>query len=203
MDTMDQTDRIFISSDERVKGCICPLNGLLCKLDQIDFVSYDRIGKNTYKQEVGIIAQNVIKVFPEMVNFTTNYLPNIQKKAEHTLMANDIVFIRLENALPVKENDNGLFIITHPGGRTKDNHTTTIINATEVSIEIKKWVEYSPSDELFVYGTMVEDYHSIDVTQIGVLGAACAKELYHMVKCQAETIAALKKQIDDLAARLS
>ena len=203
MDIMDQTDRFFISSDERVKECICPLNGLLCKLDQIDFVSYDRIGKNTYKQEVGIIAQNIIKVFPEMVSFTTNYLPNIQQKAEHTLMANDTVFIRLVNALPIKENDNGLFLITHPGGRTKDNHTTTIINATEVSIEINKWIEYSPTDELFVYGTMVEDYHSVDTTQIGVLGAACAKELYHMVKCQAETIASLKKQIDDITARLS
>jgi len=56
----------------------------------------------------------------------------------------------------------------------------------------------------------VDDYHSVDIAQIGVLGAACAKELHQMVKCQAETIAtlngtcaALKKQIDDLSARLS
>jgi Chaperone of endosialidase len=216
-------EHTFIPSDERIKECICSLKDLLPKLDQIDFVSYDRIGRNTISHEVGVLAQNVANVFPNMVSFTRNQLPNIQQKAEHTLMADDIVFIRLTNTLPLKDNDDVLFHINQPGDRVR-NYLTNVIHATDVSIEIKKWGNYSPTDELFIYGTTIDDFHSVDISQIGVLGAACAKELHQLVKCQAETIAtlqaanaatssqlaalngtcaALKKQIDDITARLS
>ena len=84
------------------------------------------------------------------------------------------------------------------------------MKATNDSIEINKWMNYNPTDELFLHGTKVDNYPAVNIGQIGVLGAACAKELHQMVKCQAETIAALngtcavlKKQIDDLSARLS
>jgi hypothetical protein len=193
----------FIPSDERIKECICPLNELLPKLDQINFVSYDRMGINKICCDVGFIAQNVVKVFPSMVSISEGYLPNIKQKVEHTLMADDIVFIRMINTLPLNENDNVLFNINSPGENITRSHITTIIHATDVSIEINKWINYSPTDELFLYGSNVEDFHSVDATQIGVLGAACVKELYQVVKCQAETIASLQKQIDDIAARLS
>jgi hypothetical protein len=132
----------------------------------------------------------------------------------------DIVSIQMTNTL--KEKDDILCLIKNTT-RTQP-YFATIINATKGSIEIKKWEEYSPTDELFLHGTRVDDFHKVDIGQIGVLGAACAKELYHMVKCQAETIdllngtcaalqaanaatssqlALLQKQIDDLAARLS
>jgi hypothetical protein len=200
----------FIPSDERIKECICPSKDLLPKLDQINFVEYDMISDNISHQDVGIIAQNVIQVFPKMVSLTSNYLPNILQKAEHTLMADDIVFIRMTNTLPLKENDDVSFHINPSRGDISMNHSSNIIHATDVSIEIKKWRDYNPNDELLIYGSMIDDYHAVDMTQIGILGAACAKELYHMVKCQAETIAslngtcaALQKQIDDLSARLS
>lgn len=212
----------FIPSDERIKECICPLKNLLCKLDQIDFVSYDRVDKKAGSHEVGIIAQNVAKVFPTMVSLKSGYLPNVQQKIDHTLMADDIVFIRMTNTLPLKENDVVLCLITATNGT--QHYPATIIHATDVSIEVKKWINYSPSDEVFLHGTMIDDFHSVDVAQVGILGAACAKELYQMVKCQAETIttlnetcvalqaanaatssqlALLQKQIDDITARLS
>jgi hypothetical protein len=134
-----------------------------------------------------------------MVSLKSGYLPNIQQIVEHTLLTDDIVSIKIANTL--KEKDVILCLINIE--IEKQAYSTTIINATEVSIEIKKWENYSPTDKLFLHGTMVEDFHRVDIGQIGVLGAACAKELYHMVKCQAETIATLKKQIDDLSARLS
>lgn len=212
----------FIPSDERIKECICPLKNLLCKLDRINFVSYDRVDKKAGSHEVGIIAQNVLQVFPKMVSLKGGYLPNVQQKIDHTLMADDIVFIRMTNTLPLKEKDIVLCLITATNGT--QHYPAEILHATDVSIEVKKWVNYSPSDEVFLHGTMVDDYHTIDIGQIGVLGAACAKELHQIVKCQAETIAtlngtcatlqaanaatssqlaALQKQIDDITARLS
>ena len=67
-----------------------------------------------------------------------------------------------------------------------------------------------PTDNLFVHGTRVDDYCAVDKGQIGVLGAACAKELYQVVKCQADQIAALngtcaslQQQLNSVLARLS
>jgi len=206
---------MFISSDERVKECICPLKDLLPKLDKINFVSYDRIDKQTGNCDAGIIAQELAQVFPKMVYVRDDYLPNIQQEAEYTLTEEDNVSIKLINTIPLKEKDTILCIIT--GALGKEYYRATIMHATDVSITINKWINYNPDDKLFLHGTRVDDYHRVDIGQIGVLGAACAKELYHMVKCQAETIAtlqaanaatssqlaALKKQIDDLSARLS
>jgi len=192
-------EQIFISSDERIKECICPLKDLLPKLDQINFVSYDRIDKQAGNCDAGIIAQELAQVFPKMVYVRDDYLPNIQQEAEYTLTEEDNVSIKLTNTL--KEKESILCIITAASG--KEYYRATIMHATNVSITIKKWMNYTPTDKLFLHGTRVDDYHRVDIGQIGVLGAACAKELYQVVKCQAETIAALKKQIDDLSARLS
>jgi len=201
-------EQIFISSDERIKECICPLKDLLPKLDQINFVSYDRIDKQAGNCDAGIIAQELAQVFPKMVYVRDDYLPNIQQEAEYTLTEEDNVSIKLTNTIPLKEKESILCIITASSG--KEYYRATIMHATNVSITIKKWMNYTPTDKLFLHGTRVDDYHRVDIGQVGVLGAACAKELYHMVKCQAETIAslngtcaALKKQIDDLSAHLS
>jgi hypothetical protein len=216
---MEQT---INTSDERDKECICPLKDLLCKLDRINFVSYDRIDKESGNCDAGVLAHDVLKVFPNMVHIRDEFLPNIQQNAEYTLMANDVVSIRITNTFPIRKKDSILCIITNTE-RTQ-TFPATVMNATEISIEVKKWANYKPTDKLSIHGTMVDDYHAVDIGQIGVLGAACAKELYHMVKCQAETIAALQaanaatssqlallngtcatlqKQIDDINARLS
>jgi hypothetical protein len=195
---MEQT---FITYDECDKECICPLNNLLPKLDQINFVSYDRIDKDSKKCDAGVLVQNLANVFPNMVYTRNEYLPNVQQKADYALIENDVVSIKMNNTLPIKEKDSLLCRITNAAG--SQPHYSTVMNATESSIEISKWPNYMPSDELFLHGTMVHDYCAVDKGQIGALGAACAKELYQMVKCQAETIAALQKQIDDITARLS
>lgn len=57
------------SSDERLKENINPLTNALEKILQIQAVEYNYIDKKKYtgKQQVGVIAQDVEKVFPEVV----------------------------------------------------------------------------------------------------------------------------------------
>ena len=207
-------EQIIISYDECDKECICPLNDLLPKLDQINFVSYHRIDKDSKNCDAGVLSHDVAKVFPNMVYIRNEYLTNVQQKADYALIENDVVSIKMNNTLPIKEKDSLLCKITNAAGTQP--HYSTVMNATDGSIEINKWPNYMPTDKLFVHGTMVNDYCAVDKGQIGALGAACAKELYHMVKCQAETIALLQaanaatssqlallqKQIDDITARL-
>ena len=63
---------------------------------------------------------------------------------------------------------------------------------------------------IFVHGEMIEDFHAVDGEQIGILGAACVKELHQYVKCQSEKIAELEttnalfqQQITSILSRLS
>ena len=61
------------SSDKRLKKKITPLKNVLDKLMQLNGVSfewnklYESMGRSTYSSEIGIIAQEVKEVFPELV----------------------------------------------------------------------------------------------------------------------------------------
>ena len=200
---MNYSESSYFASDKRIKQDICPVGCLLSKLDNIEFVSYHRVSEPC---EVGVIAQNVLKVFPTMVVTTSNFIPNIYKESEHSLTSDDRVIIHLTNDL--KENTKILLIIPQPNNPKYQIHTT-VTNVTPETIEVEKWHNYSETDTICVYGEMIDDFHVVDSKQIGILGAACVKELHQQVKCQADKIAELEasnallqQQITDILARL-
>lgn len=57
-------------SDKRIKENIKPIDKVLDKIQQINTYSYNRIDQT--KNEIGVIAQEVEKVFPEVVELNTN-----------------------------------------------------------------------------------------------------------------------------------
>lgn len=59
------TGNVTAFSDRRIKENIQPIQGALDKLMKIDGVTYNRIGQT--RREVGVIAQNVLEVLPEVV----------------------------------------------------------------------------------------------------------------------------------------
>jgi len=63
------------ASDERLKTNIQPLTGVLGKLAQVDGVSYEWINPENEDKEgikLGLIAQNVEKIFPEVIHTDDN-----------------------------------------------------------------------------------------------------------------------------------
>ena len=69
-----QASTFQTSSDERFKSNVLPLTGVLPKLNNIHPVSFDwsdlykTLGRATPGRQVGLIAQDVEKVFPELVS---------------------------------------------------------------------------------------------------------------------------------------
>lgn len=57
-------------SDKRIKENIKPIDNALDKIKQINAYSYNRIDQS--KNEIGVIAQEIEKVFPEAVELNTN-----------------------------------------------------------------------------------------------------------------------------------
>ena len=176
----------YFSSDERIKHNICPVGCLLSKLDDIEFVSYNITSDSC---EVGVIAQNVAEIFPTMVKTKSDVIPNIYKESEHSLTSNDSVLIHLTNKL--KENTRISIIITKQD-IPKYQIYTNVLHVTTETIEVDKWYNYSQTDIVCVYGEMVDDFHVVDSNQIGLLGAACVKELHQCVKCQSDKITQLE-----------
>ena len=57
-----------INSDARLKANIVSLGGTLAKLLQIDGKSYTMKKDESEKQKIGLLAQDIEKVFPELVS---------------------------------------------------------------------------------------------------------------------------------------
>lgn len=200
---MESNPRIILS-DQRIKTDITPVSNLLQKLNKIDFVSYTRIGITPTHYDVGVIAQNILEVFPSMILYKQDYIPNINKKVVHTLQEDGHVSLELiDAAQTVNKNDIILMIITHDGQSNEQYIQQPPVDILDHSIVIEKWQNYSEDDTILLYGIRINDFHMIDASQMDMLGAACTKELYQIVQKQAADIKTLQDQVAALQARLS
>jgi len=183
--------------DLRLKKDIRNACNLIDKLDKLNFVQYNTIHNDEYC-EVGIIAQELNMIFPSMINLNEGYIPNINMNADHDSISDDTLFIRINYNIIINNNEKILIRVRKYNTVNEQTYKTTINNPTGVSFEIKKWSNYERSDILYIYGTNVNDYHRINKLDMSLLGTACTKELYQIVKQQASTISTLQSQLSHL-----
>jgi hypothetical protein len=196
----DQND--LPSSDVRCISSIEPFSMGLPLVDQLSFVSYVNCS-NQQKIYVGLISQEVKKVAPDMVYSEIGYLSTVQCKVTH-LSVNDIVELTVDNLEPCMVEGAIINLQITPKQNPFPYYYRVVIqHINEHTIEISKWPSYSAEDTICIYGTQVDDLQSIDTSQMGMLGAACAKELYHIVKEQSVMIKTLQEQVTALQAKLS
>ena len=187
----------YQDSDQRIKCNICTIPKILDKLEQINFVSYDRIYPNT-THSFGVIAQELHSIFPELIHTRVGHVPNIIGVADHSLINDDIVFIQYHYDISLTE---GMYVEIYIQSSTinYDRALSLLIsNPTGVSFEVKKWDYYNANDKITVIGTQVEDLHSVNMTELSLLGPAGVKELYQIVKEQATTINVLKTELQEI-----
>ncbi|WP_298509037.1 tail fiber domain-containing protein [uncultured Kordia sp.] len=70
--SIEYTGTITDVSDRRLKENVKPVENALDKLNEINGYSYNMINDKTKQREYGVMAQDVQKVFPEMVKELTN-----------------------------------------------------------------------------------------------------------------------------------
>jgi hypothetical protein len=94
---------LTVSSDERLKSNIKPLENALDKLKDIRGVSYNK--KPSNKAEIGVIAQEVEKHYPELINH--------DDKGMKSVNYNGLIGVLIESVKQLSSEMNILRAETH------------------------------------------------------------------------------------------
>ena len=140
-------------------------NEILDKIIKLPLLNYNFIDKDYYegKTVYGLIAQEVKKVLPEAVTIRKEYIPNIYKYAdsicamenEIELVINHNTELKINDSLQITVNDIVCYV--------------NITNFTKKTITVTKWLNYNETDNIFIYGTMIDDFHGLNQPYLGVL----------------------------------
>ena len=190
-------DFIAAGSDIRIKKNIIPLQNSIDLLQQIDIVSYDKIDYREKGADAGVIAQQIQSVLPRSIIKTKKIIPNIYCIGIHS---NVKEFIQITVPCSNKDIKEGSLVRLLIVKEEKEiSYESTITNWTGSSFDITPWSNYSSDDTVFVYGTEIDDFLSVDKEQIGILAAAGVKELIKQTTEQAVQVAILQSQLSALS----
>ena len=158
------------TSDERIKSIIGTTNGendleTISKIEITDYYFKDK--RQGIKPIKKVIGQQLQKIYPQAVNQTTDFIPDIMKMSEkiidnkiylknHKLQKDDIVRI----ITPDKEFD----------------YQVLFVNDDYFCVD-----EYF-ADNVFVYGKQVNDFLLVDYDALITLAISAIQELYKKIK---------------------
>ena len=151
-----KVDSIDYTSDERFKTNINDINGNECldKIKQVEIKEFN-FKENDSEKKVGVIAQKIKSIFPNIVTESYTFLPIINQtvkalsadtlsQTECDLMVDDIILI--------KDDKNNKFY-------------TKILDITNNHIQIEK-NDLNIFENYLIYGKEIKDGMSVDYTQL-------------------------------------
>jgi hypothetical protein len=187
-----------VSSDSRIKEDIQDINddNALQSILSIEPKTYKYVDKleRGDKKVYGFIAQQIRDVIPEAVSIQTSYIPNIYLVADYsnnviTLPSQPIkVVIKVNDKIKCYDKDN------------KELLVEVIEVIDDLTFRIKD-IEYSDT-EIFVYGTFVDDFHTLDKTYIFTLNVCATQELHRRMEAQSLLIQSQDDRIKDLETKM-
>ena len=178
---------IHIYSDERIKKDISVSDSEkdLETISKIEISNYKHIdqahGTRVHKK---VIAQQVIKHYPEAVAIGKEVVPCIYEKST---IEDGVIKINADSCgsdTCCKLNDKIKLI--YPDG---SKELVNIIESDGDSIK----VDSNKSGDVFVYGKEVDDYHSVDYDALAMLNISATQELYKIIKELKQEIKHLKQ----------
>jgi len=178
---------IHIFSDERIKKDISVSDSKedLETISKIEISNYKHInqahGDRVHKK---VIAQQVIKHYPEAVSISKDVVPCIYEKST---IEDGIIKINVDScgSDTCCKLDDKIKLIYPDGSKELVN----IIESDGDSIKVGS----DKSGEVFVYGKEVDDYHSVDYDALAMLNISATQELYKIIKELKQEIKQLKQ----------
>jgi hypothetical protein len=192
------TQYYITSSDSRIKEDIQDINDdtALQSILSIEPKTYkyvdklERGDKNVY----GFIAQQIREVIPEAISIQTSYIPNIYLVADYnsnviTLPSQPTkVIVKVDDKIKCYDKDN------------KELLVEVIEVIDDLTFRIKD-IEYSDT-KIFVYGTFVEDFHTLNKDYIFTLNVCATQELHRRIEAQNLLIKSQDDRIKDLETKM-
>jgi len=182
-------------SDIRIKNNIAPATNLLDKINQITIVSHGFIDplKTPSETSIAVIAQDVIKVIPDAVRLNTEVIPNIMQIPLHCVLNDNMVRITCANPMDIEVNNKVQLILASSNKECIVHY----VSADRKIIDVPAWDTINlQTDQVFVYGKYVDDFHIVDKSKLGLLALGGVKELHQLIKDQ-------QTQINQLMQRLA
>ncbi len=176
---------IHIYSDERTKKDVSVSNSKedLETLSKIEISNYKYIDEGQGpREQKKVIAQQVMEHYPTAVSLGKDVVPCIYKKST---IEDGVIELQMETCgsdACCKVEDKIKLI--YPDGSKE------LVNIIESDGDKIK-VDSDKSGEVFVYGKVVDDYHSVDYDALSMLNISATQELYKIIK-------ELKKEIEEL-----
>jgi hypothetical protein len=188
-------------SDARIKSVIGVSDAtkdleMLNAIKVTDYTMKDKVkfGNQTFKK---VIAQEVEKVYPQVVSKHTDFIPNVYQvtsKVEKTATGYLLTFADKHN---ISNTAKKLRILLPEG--TQIGEITEIPSDKQVqikSINLK-------SDKAFVYGEEVNDFRTVDYEGLSTLNISATQELTKMVKELQLIVEFQQKQLDQMEKKLA
>jgi hypothetical protein len=192
------TDYLAVSSDIRIKEDIQDINddSALQSILSIQPKTYkyiDKVSKGDIKV-YGFIAQQIRDVFPNAVSIQGDFIPNIYLVADYnsnviTLPSQPTkVIVKVDDKIKCYDKDN------------KELLVEVIEVIDDLTFRIKD-IEYSDT-KIFIYGTFVDDFHTLDKTYIFTLNVCATQELHRRIEAQSLLIKSQDDRIKDLETKM-
>jgi len=183
---------IMSSSDERIKENIQDINDnyALEKILLIQTKTYnyiDKVERGT-KKVYGFISQQIKEILPEAVTIEKKVIPNIYSFYN---ISNNIIQTNENLTNKLNVNDKIEYITDN----TKKRDACKILEITDNYIKIDKNLD---TNEVFIYGKEVEDFHTISKEYIFTLNICATQELHRIIEQQQQLINNLLNRITTL-----
>lgn len=189
-------------SDVRIKSIIGKSNSGkdLETINALQITDYTMKDKATYgnKPFKKVIAQEVEKVYPQVVSKRTDFIPNVYQitdKIEKTANGYNLHFANKHTISPAAKK---LRVQLKDGEATKDFDIVSIPSDNVVEIKANDL----KADKVFVYGEQVNDFRSVDYEGLTTLNISATQELSKVIKKQQAIIETQQQQIDQLLKRI-
>ena len=187
----------FIStSDSRIKEDIQDINDdsalqLLLAVEPKTYKYINKVNKG-HNKDYGFIAQQVREVIPDAITIKTDYIPNINLLANYndgiiTLPSQPTkVIIKINDKIKCyNENDEGVYIVVEE-----------VID--DLTFKIEQLNKPYNDHEIFIYGTQVDDFHTLEKDYIFTLNVGATQELHRRIETQNKRIKELEAKIEML-----
>jgi hypothetical protein len=193
------THYYMTSSDIRIKEDIQDIidDTALQSILSIEPKTYKYVDKLVRgdKKVFGFIAQQIKDVIPEAITIENSYIPNIYLIADYidcviTLSSQPTkVIIKMNDKIKCYDKDN------------KEILVEVIEVIDDLTFRIKE-IEYTDT-KIFVYGTFVDDFHTLNKDYIFTLNVCATQELHRRIETQSVLLKSQEDRIKDLETKVA
>ena len=188
-------------SDKRTKINIENIDNSLSLINQLEPKKYIKLVDRDQKKEFGFIAQDVEQIIPEIIYNETYYTPDIYEDCEYDNETKIFISTKDQSSI-LKVGTKIKIVLDKIDGENDINNInskwccveTEIIEVIdEFSFKIKNDADINET-EIFIYGTLKEDFKTIDYKSLHAINIQATKDLYKIIQNLEERIRILESR---------